>query len=90
MRTSLNELHMAEAYLFDKAFAGDYLLFEARLLIEPGLREETQWQQKTYELVREYGRRQLRKEICMVEKQLFSEPEHRSFRQRIAGFFRKK
>jgi hypothetical protein len=84
MRTSLIETKQIDDYLFHSA---DAHLFEAKLIVQPALREKLQWQQRTYELITAFGRRQLKAEIEAVHQQLFSEPEHRSFCQKIKAFF---
>ena len=69
---------------------GDSLVFEARLLLEPGLHEKMHWQKETYRMVKLYGRDQLKKEIEAVHQQLFTQPEHRSFSQKIRQLFSKR
>ncbi len=90
MRTSLNELRVAEAYLLRTAPPGEQLVFEARLILEPALRQETSWQQKTYGVIREYGRQQLQAEIREVHQKLFSDRRYAGFRSRINRIFRTK
>ncbi|WP_143774197.1 hypothetical protein [Niastella vici] len=87
MRTSLNEIRQIDDYLLKYAGEADALLFEARLLLQPALRETMLWQQKTYEIIRQYSRRQLKAEIETVHQQLFTGPEHLSFRKRIMRLF---
>lgn len=83
----MNEIRQIDDYLFKYAGEADTLLFEARLILQPELREKLHWQQKVYELVGQYGRRQLKAEIEAVHQQLFNAPEHRSFAQKIRAFF---
>jgi hypothetical protein len=90
MRTSLLETEQIETHLLHLSEPGDALLFEARLLLEPELEDKMRWQQKTYQLVRKYGREELKKEIEAVHQQLFAEQQHLSFRQKIIGIFSKK
>ncbi|HUP11837.1 MAG TPA: hypothetical protein VM187_06490 [Niastella sp.] len=87
MRTSLNEIKHIDDYLLQYAGKADCALFEARLILQPALKENLLWQQKTYELIKQYSRRQLRAEIEAVHQQLFTEPEHTSFRKRILALF---
>ena len=84
MRTSLNETKQIDDYLFHSV---DVHLFEAKLILQPALREKLQWQQRAYELVNMYGRQQLKAEIEAVHQKLFSEPEHRGFCRTIRAFF---
>jgi hypothetical protein len=90
MRTSLIETEQIEAHLLNLSEPGDALVFEARLLLEPELRNKMHWQRKTYHIVRQYGRQQLKQEIEAVHQQLFNRPEHARFRQKIMRLFTKK
>jgi hypothetical protein len=90
MRTSLNNIQQIDDYLLQYASQPDRVLFEARLLVQPALQEDLAWQQKTYDIVKEYSRRQLKAEIESVHQQLFTEPEHISFRRKIMAIFSKK
>ncbi|MDB5011484.1 MAG: hypothetical protein JWQ06_2273 [Mucilaginibacter sp.] len=87
MKTLWNEIEQIEAYLHRSADTGSKLVFEARLLLEPELQEKTAWQQKAYEFIHRYGRRQLKQEIEAVHQQLFASPEHASFSQKIRLLF---
>lgn len=87
MRTSLNEIQQIDDYLLKYAGEADALLFEVRLLLQPALRENLLWQQKTYDIIRQYSRRQLKTEIETVHQQLFTEPEHIPFRKKIMSLF---
>ena len=62
-------------------------LFEAKLLVDPQLRDDVYWQQATYSVIREYRREQLRAELKQVHQRLFTEPKHRNFADRIKAFF---
>jgi hypothetical protein len=87
MRTSLNEIQQIDDYLFKYAGEADVLLFEARLILEPALKEKMKWQQQVYVLITQYSRRQLKAEIEAVHQKIFTAPEHRSFRQQIRAIF---
>lgn len=90
MRTSLLETEQIESHLTRRAEAGNALVFEARLLLEPELRDKVLWQQRTYSIIREYGREQLKGEIEAVHRQLFNNGAHQGFRQKIMRLFSKK
>ena len=90
MRTSLIETEQIEAHLLQLGDTGDALVFEAKMLLEPELKEKVIWQQKTYQIVRQYGHEQLRQEIASAHQKLFSEERHQSFRQKIMRLFSKK
>jgi DNA-binding transcriptional regulator YbjK len=87
MRTSLNNIAQTEAYLLKKANPASSLLFEAKMLLDRDLQTRVSQQQRVYSLVQQYGRKQVKAEIETVHQQLFNQPEHLSFRQKIALFF---
>lgn len=89
MKTSWNELILIEDYILSERKGTDRILLEARIILQPGLKDSVFWQEKTYHLVQQYGRQQLRKEIEQVHEKLFTAPEHDSFRQRILQLFAK-
>ena len=89
MMTSWNETEQIEAYLLQHSEPGDALVFEAKLLLDDELRDKANWQQKTYELVKQYGRNQLKKEIEAVHQTLFTNSHHKSFREKIKQIFKK-
>lgn len=87
MRTSLNKIAQIEAHLLNKENPADALLFEAKILLDNELQTQISAQQQVYGLVQQYGRKQLKQEINAVHQQLFTQPEHLSFRQKIARIF---
>ncbi|KIO78900.1 hypothetical protein TH53_00905 [Pedobacter lusitanus] len=89
MKTSWNELHLIEDFLLSDTTAEDKILFEARAVLQPDLKESVFWQQRTYDLIERYGRQQLRKEIEQVHEKLFTAPGHFSFRKKIMNLFNK-
>lgn len=89
MKTSWNELLLIEEYLLSDRKEVDRILLEARIILQPNLKDSVFWQEKTYSLIQQYGRQQLRKEIEQVHEKLFTAPEHYSFRQKIIQLFGK-
>lgn len=89
MKTSLDEMQRMEDCLLERASGEQRLLFAAKLLLNPVLREDAHWQQKTYRIIREYGRQQLQAELERAHQVLFTTPRHQAFRDRIFGFFRR-
>ncbi|HYG38099.1 MAG TPA: hypothetical protein VD908_05745 [Cytophagales bacterium] len=87
MRTSLNDIKQIEAHLLSKMSNEDALLFEAQLLLDNQLKENLLWQQKTYALVKLYGRNKLKEELEQVHQQIFNTQP--TFRTRILSFFKK-
>jgi hypothetical protein len=87
MRTSLNNIAQTEARLLGRQHPADALLFDARLLLDDGLQADASAQKRVYTLVQQYGRAQLKQEIEAAHTQLFTQPEHLSFKQKIAKIF---
>ncbi|MFD2870986.1 hypothetical protein ACFS5N_00820 [Mucilaginibacter ximonensis] len=87
MTTSWNETQQIEAVLTGTASPGDALLFEAKLMLDNELSDKVIWQQKTYALIKQYGRRELKAEIEAVHEHLFTKPENQSFSQKIWQLF---
>jgi len=87
--TSWNETQQIEAYIFGIAQPEDVLLFEAKLLLDEELADKVTAQQKTYDAIRQFGRKQLKLEIEAVQQRLFTHPQHHSFSQKIIRLFRK-
>jgi len=90
MRTSLNDIRHTEAWLQGTLPAADKLLFEARIILSPLLKEQVARQQQVYQIVQAYGRKQMKAEIETVHSKLFSERKHQSFSQRIRAIFHRK
>jgi hypothetical protein len=88
MRTSLINIAQIEAQLLNRQHPGDALLFDARLMLDHDLQVDVAAQQQVYSMVHQYGRRQLKQEIEAVHGLLFTQPEHLSFKQKIARFFK--
>jgi hypothetical protein len=89
MRTSLNNIKEVDDHLLGLSAPQDSLLFEAKMILNPELQLNVMWHKQTLSLVQQYGRQQLRADIEAVHKQLFTRPEHRSFRQNILRFFKR-
>jgi hypothetical protein len=89
MRTSLNNIKAIDDHIFGYNAPGDALLFEARLILNSGLRDDVQQQQNTYAVIQQYSRKQLKAEITAVQQKLATEPVHHGFMQRIINLFNK-
>ncbi|MGJ1315830.1 hypothetical protein [Sphingobacterium multivorum] len=89
MMTSWNETQQIEAYIFGMAEPEDALLFEAQLVLDEELAHKVIAQQKAYEAIQQFGRKQLKTEIEAITQALFTYPEHVSFRKKILKLFRK-
>lgn len=89
MRTSLNKLKVWEEYLEHQLLPEEKLLLDAHLIIDKKLKDELYCQQKAYQLVNAYGREDLRAQLLRVDQELFANPAHKNFVDKIKGFFRK-
>ena len=89
MRTSLNEIKLIDDHIFNKNTQEDALMFDAMLILNPGLSNQIMLQKKAHAIVQQYGRKKLKAEIEEVHRQLFSEAAHQTFRQKILGLFSK-
>jgi hypothetical protein len=87
MRTSLNEIKLIDDHLFNQGTHEDALIFDAMLILNPGLINQIMWQKKTHAIVQQYCRKKLKAEIELVHRQLFNEPAHQSFKQKILRLF---
>ncbi|MBL4676634.1 MAG: hypothetical protein JKY70_10585 [Mucilaginibacter sp.] len=88
MRTSLNNIKLTDDHVNGLLPTGDALVFEARLILNPALQDEVILHKQTLALVQQYGRDMLRKDIESIHTQLFSQPQHRSFKDSILRFFK--
>jgi hypothetical protein len=90
MRTSLNNTKEVDDYVLNQSAPQDALLFEAKLIIDPELKYTVMWHKQTINMVNQYGRNNLRTMIENVHQQLFSQPQHQTFRQKILRLFYKR
>lgn len=90
MKTSLNNTIRIEKYLRGQLNPRDRFLFEAQLLMNPGLRMDLLAQKKVYTLLKMYHRKKQKEELGEVHRQLFSNPEKRHFQQHIFQLFNPK
>lgn len=90
MRTSLSEIKNIEDHLFERMGEEEKLLFDARLILDDSLREKVRWQQKTYGLIQQYGRKKLKSELETIHRKLFRMQEYSGFQQKIFKLFSNK
>lgn len=87
MRTSLNNILETEQYLAGQLTPEDRLMYDARLIVDTDLKEQTRWQQHTYDVVRAYGRMQFKDQLNQLHECLMTEPQHIRFRNKIRNIF---
>lgn len=90
MKTSLSETESIEKYLLQTAGPEDSALFQAKLILDQELKSKIEWQKRTYLLIREYGRRQVRAEISGAEIQFFQDSRERGLVEKILSLFSRK
>jgi anti-sigma factor RsiW len=73
MRKWQNDIRHLERYLFGWLKAEEQEVFERQLEQHPELKEQVEHQQTTYEAIRWYGRRKVRREIKNVHRRLITE-----------------
>lgn len=89
MKTSSNNIPLIEKYLQGSLSVKDRFLFEARLLLEPKLREEFFYQKKTLLIVKMYHRKKQKEALEIIHNDLFQSPEKTTFQQAIFQLFQK-
>ncbi len=90
MMTSLNNARLIEAYLQNKLSPLHRLMFEARLILNPPLRSDLYYQEKTYRVVKMYHRKQLKAEFEEIYQRICSNPDNVAFQQDVHQIFKTK
>jgi anti-sigma factor RsiW len=80
MRKELREIQHIEHYLSGRLSAEEARTFRIRLRTDRELQQQLARQTQTYRLIRQYARRQLRRELETIHRRLMRRP---SFRQRV-------
>ncbi|WKN40465.1 hypothetical protein [Tunicatimonas pelagia] len=88
MRTSLIETEQIEKYIQQRGDLSNRLLIEARMQVNHELAERVAFQKQTYRAIQEYGRQQLRAEICRVQRKVFSDSAYKKFQTKIRSYFK--
>jgi hypothetical protein len=74
MRKQLADIQEIDQYLLQEMPAAVRLIFQARMLISPLLREKVRQQQQVLQIVRWLGREKKREELQTIYQQLMNEP----------------
>ncbi|MVN92292.1 hypothetical protein [Mucilaginibacter aquatilis] len=88
MKISVSDTRQIDLYLLKQLAPQDKLLMDARFVLNPELQQTLQWQQQVHNLIKLRGRKQLKAQIGAVEKQVFADPKHVGFRERIYRLFK--
>jgi len=86
----LNEIRLLEAYLENKLEPMDALVVDARLLIDEELADNLLLQQRSYRLIRHYGRHTLREQLKAVEQEFIHKPQNKTLIQKIRRYFERR
>ncbi len=89
MRISLRKLAQIERFLTGKYPPKEQQQLQTRLHQDPAWAEQVADQQQAYQIICLYGRQKLKAEIQQVDNQLFSNPKHAAFQQRMRDLFQK-
>ena len=88
MKTSLAKTKAIEAYLENALSGEDSTLFSAKMVLDEQLAEQIQWQAKTYELVRQLGRQEVKAHLQAFYQEIMEQPKHQSLKQRLLSYFK--
>lgn len=83
----MNETQYIEQYIHGALDPEEKLLMDARCIMDAELSDKVHWQQKTYALVQQYGRKKLKMELEAIQQRLFSESRFATFRNKIKNIF---
>jgi len=85
----LREVERIDRYLQGKMDPASRLLFDAELLIDPLFAKRFSYQQTLYQIIKNSGRRELKRELEVIHRQLLSDPLKMDFRNEILKLFSK-
>ena len=88
MKISWNDTRRIERYLDNELPEEEKILFEAQLVLDPHFKLHVRLQKQIHSLVKLYGRRKMKAKIEKIHHQLFHNPEHILFQQRIQQLFK--
>lgn len=88
MRTSLIETEQIEKFIQQEGDLSEQLLMEARMQVNSKLKDQVAFQQQTYQVIREYGRQQIRAEIYRVQQKVFKDSAYQKFQTKVRSYFK--
>ena len=88
MKISWNDTRRIQRYLDNELSEEEKILFKAQLVLDPPFKFNVRLQKKIHFLIKLYGRRKMKAEIGKIHHQLFHNPEHIIFQQRIQQLFK--
>jgi len=84
MRRSLHEVQEIDRYINKELNSGQRILFQAKMILSPGLRIMVADQQKVYMVITRFARNEQRKKLENIYNQLMQEP---AFNKEITSIF---
>jgi hypothetical protein len=70
MRKQLLELQEIDQYLFHDMSGADRLVFQARMISQPDLKEKVRLQQKAHAFLRWFGRKEKKEQLTSIYNRL--------------------
>ena len=84
MRRSLHEVQEIDRYINKELNSGQRILFQAKMILSPGLRIMVADQQKVYMVITRFARNEQRKKLENIYNQLMQEP---AFNKEVTSIF---
>jgi len=84
MRRSLHEVQEIDRYINKELNSGQRILFQAKMILSPGLRIMVADQQKVYMVITRFARNEQRKKLENIYNQLMQEP---AFNREVTSIF---
>lgn len=88
MRTSLNETRLIEKYLLNLSRSREEQRKLERIIqADSGLAKKVQFQERAYQLIKQFGRKLFKKELNTIHQTLTNSPEHTQFQKTVKEIF---
>ena len=88
MRTSLNDIRLAEKHIQKNLEPGESLVFQARLITEPALRWNVYLLRKVCDVLALRQRKTVKTEMEVIHNRLFTHPAKADFQKQILQLFK--
>ena len=87
MSNFLYDTKIIENYLSGHLTAREQASIAAILQQDPDFRQTVEAQKQTYDVIRYFGRKELKKELKRVDRRLFHHPDKITFQQKVRKIF---
>lgn len=84
MRKQLHEIQDIDRYIFHTMTGADRLVFQAKMILQPQLKEKVRWQRKVYAFLQWASRKKKKEELTSLHTRLMNDA---SFNSRITSIF---